>query len=128
VFGYPLLYLSYAFFIITFTLGIVFLIFKDISWILVLSIHLIITGVYVFIYLVNVSANKSTIQAEKHSQENILYIKIASVEIEQLMYDVNDQCLAKAFEDLYDLICSSQVKSHPSLADLEMNIMQEIKT
>lgn len=123
VLGFPMIYLSYLYFIGAFIIGVICMIHKDVGFKIAFIPQLIIAGIYAVSYIPSLIANESTSANERQSQEDILYIKDATMEINQLMSQVTDVLLKKKLEKLYDTIRSSQVKSHPTVSGIELNIM-----
>ena len=127
VLGYPMIYLSFVYFVAAFIVGLIFMLFKNASFNLAFIPQLIIAGVYAFLYISNMLANESTMGNESKEQDEIFYVKTAAAEISQIMNQPGDISLKKKLEKLYDSIRSSQVKSHPALAGIEYNIIIKIE-
>lgn len=127
ILGYPLIYLSYLYFVCAFIIGLVFMYFKNVSFTISFIPQLIIGGLFVQAYISNLIFNVKTINKEQESEYYIHYIKHATSEISLLMDQSTDIVLRKRIEKLYDSFRSSQVKSHPIIYGLEENIIQYIQ-
>ncbi|CAG7653998.1 hypothetical protein PAECIP111802_05646 [Paenibacillus allorhizosphaerae] len=127
VFGYPLIYVSSLYFICAFLIGSIFIYFKNASFISSFIPQLIIAGLYVQAYISNIIINEKTISNEIESQYHISYIKNAASELSLLMVQSTDPIVKKKLEKLYDSFRSSQVKSYPSLFEIEERIKQHLQ-
>ncbi|WP_438445111.1 hypothetical protein [Gorillibacterium sp. sgz5001074] len=127
VFGYPLIYLSFLYFIGAFFIGLVFIYFKNASFNASFIPQLIIAGLYALAYMTSLIFTEKAIHKEQESKYYSNYIKDASAELRLLMEQTTDAMLKKNLEKLYDTCRSSQVKSHPTLYGLEEVIAQNIQ-
>jgi hypothetical protein len=127
VLGYPLIYLSYLYFVSAFIIGLIFIFFKNAPFSISFIPQLIIAGLYAQAYISNVIFNEKTISKDKESQYNISYIKNAVAELTLLMNQSTDNMFRKKLEKLHDSFRSSQVKSHPVLYGLEESINQYLQ-
>jgi hypothetical protein len=127
VLGYPTIYLSYLYFIVSFIVSVIFMCFKNVDFLISFIPQLVITGLYTIVYVSNLLANEYTVSNQKERQQNIMYIKNAALQIELLISQSTDTLFKKKLEKLYDSFRSSQVKSHPALAGIEEEIMLRIK-
>jgi len=71
-------------------------------------------------------ANERTADTEEKRQHEIAYVKNASMKLKALLENINDKAMRKIIEKAYDAVCSSPVKSHPKLAQIEIGIMDSI--
>ena len=99
-------------------------IFKSVTTALV--VHLVIAGLYAILLIINVIANEHTSEALEKRQEQIDYIKIASVKLKLLLDRVSDRETKRKVESVYDAISSSPVLSNIDLMDLENQILRSI--
>jgi hypothetical protein len=56
-------------------------------------------------------------------QEQVAYVKVATAKMKSLLENINDKDVRKQVEKVYDVINSSPVKSHPSLSQIENDIL-----
>jgi high-affinity K+ transport system ATPase subunit B len=68
-------------------------------------------------------ANEYTAKADDVRQVNIAYVKEATAKMKSLLENINDKDVRKQVEKVYDVINSSPVKSHPSMAQVENDIL-----
>lgn len=127
VFGYPLIYLSYIYFIVTLIIGSIFMTLKNLSFNSAFVPQIIITGFYIFAYISNLIANEVSISDEEARNGNVLYIKSISSELNMLVSQVSDTLLKKKIENLYDAVRSSQAKSHASVTGVENKIVIKVE-
>jgi hypothetical protein len=127
VLGYPILYVSFLYFIVSFLIGVLFMFFNNAGFVLAFIPQLIVSGVYTVAYVLNLIANEYTISNEAKSSQAISYMKHAASELHMLMGRTVDTALRKKLEALYDAVRSSQVTSHPAVAGEEQAIMSGIE-
>lgn len=127
VFGYPLIYISWTYFVVELIAGIIFMVFKDFNFTAAFIIQLIFASLYGMAYIPNRIANDISAAADAIRGEEILYIKNAASELNSLISQAEDTAFKKKLEKLYDEIRSSQVKSYPALAGIENHIIMQIE-
>lgn len=127
VFGFPLVYIFWCYFVVTFFVGLIIMCFKDASVNLALIPQLIITAIFVFIYISHFLANSHTIHSECITVESVGYIKRIASDLKVLLATIKDLTLRKRIEELYDAINSSQVSSSLQLADIENDISAKVE-
>jgi len=126
IFGLSIYSISTTYFIITFIIGLIFILIAPESNVAALLIQLCTVGIYGIILLSNLIANERTADAEEKRQDEIAYVKNASMKLKVLLENTNPKTVNKSIEKVYDAVCSSPVKSHPNLAQLEISIMDSI--
>lgn len=126
VFGFSLYSISGVYFLIEFVTGIVFIIVSPENIKVAFLIQLIFAGLYGIILLSYLIANEHTADAEEKRQNQVAYVKDASVKLKVLLGQISDKDVKKKVEGVFDAIYSSPVKSHPSLAQNEENILLSI--
>ena len=127
VFGFSLYSISAAYFLLEFVTGIIFILISHENYKAALITQLCIAGLYGILLVSHMLANEYTAEAEEKRQPQILYIKNASAQLKGLLDSINDKETRKKVERVYDVLNSSPVKSHPSLAQKENEILQSIK-
>ncbi|MCL2264704.1 MAG: hypothetical protein FWC22_01565 [Treponema sp.] len=92
----------------------------------VLTVQLLIAGLYLIILIINTAANERTAEALEIRQEQINYIKIASAKLKLLMDRVDNKEARRKVESVYDAVSTSPVKSHQDLVEIENRILHAI--
>lgn len=123
----PLLSISSIYFIVIFALGIFFILVPPESYKTALLILLIITGLYGVVLVFYINANKYTADTVKERQLHANYIKQASSDLKGLLDNISERTLKAKIENIYDVLSSSPVKSHPSLTQEEAKILMTIE-
>lgn len=126
VFGFSLYSLSSIYFIFELIVGIAFILFSQDDFKVALLVQLCIAGLYGIALISNMIANEHTADAEEKRQHKIDYVKQASVDLKSILESVEDKEAKKKVERVYDALYSSPVKSHPSLAQTESQILMSI--
>jgi hypothetical protein len=126
VFGFSLYSISATYFLMEFVAGIVFILVKPETAGVALLVQLCLVGVYGIILVSHMISNEYTAAAEEKRQSQIAYVKDASAKLRRLLENMSDKETKKKVERVYDAIYSSPVKSHPNLAQMEIQILQSI--
>jgi hypothetical protein len=126
VFGFSLYAVSSVYFLVELVVGVVFILINSDSFKAALLVQLCIAGMYSISLISNMIANESTADAEEKRAYRIDYVKKASAGLKSLLDGVNDREAKKKIEKVYDAIYSSPVRSHPSLAQTESQILLSI--
>ena len=126
IFGFSLYTIAYIYFLIELVTGIVFILLAYESTKAALLIQLVIAGLYGIIFVANMIANERTADADERHQDEILYVKNASMKLKGILDTIRDKDAKKNVERVYDAVYSSPVKSNPSLAQMENCILQSI--
>jgi len=126
VFGFSLYSISATYFLIEFITGIVFILFYSENYKVVFLVQLCIAGLYGIMLVSNMIANEHTANAEEERQYQIAYVKDASSRIKGLFDKISDKEVRKKIENIYYVIYSSPVKSHPELVQIEQRILASI--
>ena len=127
VIGYPLVYISLWYFLVTLFAGILLMTFRDatLNWALIPNI--VITGFYGFKLVSHLVINQRTIEADKKSQSETAFIKTLASDIKELMSNEKSNAKRKKIEKLYDAINNSQLSSCNEAMELEKTIQQKVK-
>jgi hypothetical protein len=123
IFGYPLLSISTAYFLIQFIVGIVFILIALEGFKTALLTQICLAGLYAILLIIYMIANEYTANAEEERQVQIAYVKEATARVKGLLLNIKDKELAKKVEQVFDIISSSPVKTHKDLAEIENSIM-----
>lgn len=126
VFGYSLYSISSVYFIVEFVIGLVFIIVNPYTIKAALIIQVIIAGIYAVILLSHLIANEDTAdKVEKHENE-VAFIKQASIQIKALVGKSDSKKANKEIEKAFDLLHSSPSKSNNAVAPLESAILRTV--
>lgn len=127
VIGYPLLYISFWYFLVTFFAGILLMIYRDatLNWALIPNI--VITGFFGFKFVSHLLINQRTIEADKKSQSETAFIKTLALDIKELMSGEKNYATRKKIEKVYDAINNSQLSSCNEAMEIEKTIQQKVK-
>lgn len=123
IFGFSLYSVSAVYFFAELAIGVVFILIDPDGYRAALLVQLCVAGLYGIVLVSNMLANESTADAEETRALQIDYVKKASVELKGLISSVGDKDAKKRVEKVYDTLRSSPVKSHPSLAQAESQIL-----
>jgi hypothetical protein len=126
VLGNPLYAISAVYFLVEFLIGVIFILLSLNGYKAALLLQLSIAGFYGFVLISNLMANKYTVEAVAKREEEIAFVKNASAKLNGLLESVGDKEAKKQIERVYDVVCSSPVKSHPDLEELERKILASI--
>jgi len=126
VFGLSLVSISTTYFIISFIIGIVFILVAADDYKATLLVQLCIAGLYGVILISNMLANERTAITEEIRQNEIANVKDASVRLKGLMNRITEKDTKNSIERAYDAVHSSPAKSHPGIAQIEHQILQSI--
>ena len=123
IFGYPLFSVSSTYFLIQFVTGVVFILVAPEGYKAALTIQLCLAGLYGIVLISCMIANEYTAKADDVRQEQVAYVKVATAKMKSILENINDKEIRKQVERVYDAINSSPVKSRPSLAQIENEIL-----
>ena len=126
IFGFSLFSISAVYFMVEFVTGIVFILISPESYQAALFIQLCIAGIYVAMLVSHMIANERTASVEERKQNQIGYVKDASMKLGSIIYIISDKETKKRVEKAYDALYSSPVKSHPNLEQIEKRILLSI--
>ncbi|MDR2546413.1 MAG: hypothetical protein LBC96_02745 [Lachnospiraceae bacterium] len=126
VFGFTLYAVTTVYFIIAFVIAVLFILIAPEKHTAALLLQLLLTAIYIAVFISNIMFNERTATAEEARQVEIAYVKDAAAKLKELKAGINDRNTKKAVERVYDSVYSSPVKSHPSLSQLESDILQSI--
>jgi len=126
VLGLSLYAISTVCFFVQFIVGLLFILMSLSSIKLALVVQLCIAGLYGILLIANIIANEHTAEAEEKRQNENEYVKSASVKLKYLIDSVKDKEVKKKIEKIYDTVYSSPAKSHCSLEQIEMQILNSI--
>jgi hypothetical protein len=126
VFGFSLYSISSVYFLIEFLTGVIFILISPESFKVAFLVQLCIAGLYGIMLISHMIANVHTADSEEKRQQEISYVKDASVKLKGLLESVTDKETKKKVEKIYDTLYSSPVKSHPNLTQMENRILISI--
>jgi hypothetical protein len=126
IFGFSLSSISGWYFALALIAGLVFIILEPVDYAIALIVQAVITGIYLILLVSNMITNERTVINEESRQTEVQFIKTAASELLAAMNEAKDSGLKKKYEDLYDAIRTSPVKSDQSVSGLENGIMGAI--
>ncbi|MBS4178293.1 hypothetical protein [Lederbergia citrea] len=126
VLGYPIIYLSILYFLLTFILSLAIVTFEFTSIKITFILHFIILGVYLFLLFSNLMMNKHTAQQTAVERKSIGFIKENIAGLEQLKAAPIAASKKNRIEEIIELLRYGQVVSHNDTFDLEYSIRQHI--
>jgi hypothetical protein len=126
VFGFALYKIASGYFFIQFIVGTIIIYIAPESINFPLVIQLSLAGLYAVMLIANLIANEKTAEAEEQREVELMYVKRASSQLESLIGSVSDEEAKKQVKKAYDVVSASQIKSHPNVASIEMNILELI--
>lgn len=126
VFGFSLYSISSTYFLIEFVTGIVFIILKSDPVKIAVVVQIVIAGIYGVLLISHLIANESTADSVERHEDEVAYIKEASIRVKALVGKTVDKKANKEIERAYDLLHSSPTKSTSAVRYLESSIMSQI--
>lgn len=128
VFGMPLFVISMAYFVITFLMGIFVFLTRPMSVKLLLILYIVLSAVYLGLFLINVMANQDSASVKKADQMDLSYIKSAGNRLAYLMDLVSEQkSLKRKLERAYDIVKASPVRSNQDAQYYEARVLNLIE-
>lgn len=127
IFGFSLYTISSGYFFVQLIIGIIFILIAPENQNPALLTQLGIAGVYGILLVINMIANEHTANVEEKREDEIAFVKNASVRVKNLMGNIKDKEARKKVESVYDTIYSSPVKSHPELVQVEKRMLTLVK-
>ena len=126
LFGISIFTISTIYFFAELVVGVVFILVSPDDFKAALLVQLCLAGIYGIILIAVLIANERTAEAERKRKHEIAFVKDASARLKVLLDRISDKEAKKKVEKVYDVIYSSPVKSHPSLAQMENSILQSL--
>ena len=127
LFGMTLAGISGVYFIVELIMGVVFILVAPEEFKLTLIMQVVFAAIYAVILIVNIMANDATADSVERHELEVQYLKEAKAALKEIMGMVDDKSALKKVEKAYDTIQSSPAKSHRNVADLELQIINEIE-
>ena len=126
MFGFTLYSTTAVYFLLTFIIGVGSMVIPLFGPKTMLTVHLLVAGVYGIMLVAHLIANEKTADAEQARQVQVDYIKNASVNLKLLLDKISDKETYRNVERAYDALRSSPVKSYPELEPMEKWILSTI--
>ena len=126
VWGFSIYSISSIYFIIEFSVGIVFILLKQDSYKPALVVQIVIAGIYAILLLSHLIANESSANNVKRHEQEVIYTKEVASRVKLMMGKLSDKKTNKEIEKLYDLLRSSPSKSSGAVYSLERSIVDMI--
>jgi hypothetical protein len=135
LFGSTLSLVSSIHFFITFIIGMIFILNVPESYKTNGTIHLIITGVYLVLFVLIMISNENTAAQEETLEQGLKYIKDGSRILQELKLLTSDIKVQNQIQSIYDILHSSPIKtteearvSEEIVLELIANLKKKIKT
>ena len=126
VFNLTMYTISSVYFIVEFTVGVLFILINTKSYKATLIIQIILLSIYLMIFIFNWISNETTADNIKKQEIEVAYIKNTSARIKNLIGKVNNKFINKELEKIYDVLHSSPSCSNNNVKYLEMEIKNQI--
>ncbi len=126
VLGFTLYSISSTYFIVAFVIGLIFIFIHPESYKAALIVQVIIAGLYAVMLISHMIANESTADSIERHEMELRYVRDASSKLKGIMDSISDKQLRKKVEKLYDLLHSSPAKSHDSVRNYELTVLELI--
>lgn len=126
VLGFSLYFISSAYFIVTFVVGLIFIVTYSESYKAALIVHVMMAGIYAVMLISHMIANEHTADSIERHEMELHYVKDASAKLTGIMCSISDRKFRRKVEKLYDLLHSSPVKSNDFVRDYELKVLELI--
>lgn len=126
VLGFPIYYISSAYFTAAFVIGLFFIFTHPESHKAALIVQVFVAGIYAIMLISHMIANESTADSIERHEMELQYVKESSARLKGIMDCASDKQLRKKVERLYDLLHSSPANSNNSVRDYELMVMELI--
>ena len=123
----PALSISVVYFLITFVVGVFFIMVSPKGVKGCIIINVILLGIYLIVFLVNEMADDDTSKNIETLQANRVYVKECSANLKAIMERTNDKETYKKIEKVYDFIHSSPIKSNDQVMEYEIEVMRLLR-
>lgn len=121
--GYPLIGITWVFFLLESAIGIGFIVYREASFKTAFIPQIIVAAIFGIVLISNILANDKDELSDGQNRNEVLFMKNAIAELDLLYAQIKDQAFKKKFEKTSDTFRSGQIKSDPSLAGLENNLL-----
>lgn len=126
VYAYPKIITATIYYIVSLIVGVILILINFSSVVVPIITFLILTGIYLKLYLVLMGTESSSIANEKRDRMDVLFIKKASERLSAFRDEVTDFKAKKMIEKAYDAVRGAIVKSTPEVAIIENEIEKAI--
>lgn len=126
-YGRPLFVITYAYFYLTYLVGVLLMLISFESYTIPLLAHISMTGIFTIIFFSNLIANEHTAEAIEKRENELVYVKESSSYLNSILNKISDKALRRKIEMLYDLIHGSPIKSSNSVQEHEQEIAKQIQ-
>jgi len=127
IFGMTLDSISGTYFIVELIIGVIFILVAPEDFKLALIMQVVFAAIYVVLLITNIMANDTTAESVERHELEVKYLKEAAALLKEIMGMVDDKAALKKVEKVYDVIQSSPAKSHRSVSELELQIINELE-
>lgn len=122
LFGISISTISFIYFLVTLILNAILIFGGIIAFLPTLLSNIIITGIYVILFISSVLTAETVSKKTKLQKTEINNIKNMSSALVELISKTDNKEVKKELNKAYDIISSSPTKSNPAAADLENEI------
>jgi len=122
----PLYTISSIYFVAQFFIGVLFILIAPAGFRFVLLTQLLLASLYAIAFITTLIANEHTSNNEEQNRQRIDFIRNASAKLKTLLGNVKEKDARTKIENVYDVISTSPVKSHPDLEQIESQIFSLI--
>lgn len=122
----PLYTITASYFIAELIAGVTLILIAPETVKVAIIIQVVLAATFIAWLLIYLIANEHTaVSVERHETE-LQFIKQSSAQVKAILEQITDKPTAKKVEQLYDLLHSSQTKTHNNVRPLEEEILREI--
>lgn len=126
VYAYPKIITATIYYIVSLIVGVVLILINFSSVVIPIITFLILTGMYLKMYLVLMGTESTSITNEKRDRMDMFFIKKTSERLSAFRDEVTDFKTKKVIEKAYDAVRGAIVTSTPEVAIIENEIEEAI--
>jgi len=123
----PLYIITATYFIVELIAGITLILVAPETVKVTIIIQVVLAVAFIAWLLIYLIANEQTAASVERHETELQFIKQSSAQVKAILEQITDKQTAKKVEQLYDLLKSSQVKSHSAVRPLEEEVLSEIR-
>lgn len=124
--GYPIYTLTSIYFVVSFFIAIIFILFDISSYKFTTIIYVLLTGAFLVSLLTYMISNEKIKEDLERSESEREYVKLGSTKLQVIMNQLQDKNRLKEVEKLYDLLHSSPMKSNEYCKKYEIIVLNYI--
>jgi len=127
IYGRSLYPITAAYFIVELIAGVTLILVAPETVKATIIIQVVLAAAFIAWLLIYLIANEHTTESAEKRETELQFVKQSSAQVKAILEQITDKPTAKKVEQLYDLLHSSQVKSHSNVRLLEKEILSEIR-